>query len=227
MMKTNKEHNKGKFSAHMKVQYRSSDANAPSLSSTKEEISTVHKSTVTKLAEESNPVHSTTIDIMTETPKDSNSKTVKPDENNLKDSDKDHSTFSVVDNPQSIEGVAEIKSADGHSTNIATIPEIKAVIAEKGPSVDAKKEVSPIGVVATTSSLAAHTNITNFDVTIREPVSGNQSLGKRCHVVLSKLSVTAMMQGQGEDILGKESMLSIQIGDEKKSTRLLTGKTSY
>ena len=221
MMKNNKEHNKGMFSAHVKVQFRSSDTNAPSsLLSLKEGISSALKNT-DMISDESNPVdkiHSTTIDTTTETPKDTNSKTVKPDENILKDSDRDRDTHSVIDNPKSSEGAAMIKSTDTHSTNTATIPEIKAV-AEKEPNLDVKKEISPTKVDVTASSIpSTHSNTKNTNASIQEPVSRKQSLTKKCHVVLSKLSVTTMMQGQG-DILGDEIMLSIQVGDEIKSTR--------
>ena len=113
-----------------------------------------------------------------------------------------------------------IKSTDAHSTNTATIPEIKAV-AEKEPSLDAKKEIFPTKIDVTASSIAStnsNTKNSNSDVAIQEPVPGNQSLKNKCHVVLSKLSVTTMMQGQ-RDFLGDEVMLSIQIGDEKQLTR--------
>ena len=201
-MKNNKEHNKGRFSAHLRVQYRSSDSKPSLIPITEEGISLP----ITKSGknEEGSPADKTNLKTSSATAgtvMDSSVKSAKPDVNSLNDGGRERTTYSGAGDPTSSEVISETKT-----------------VIVKEPTADVKeKKISP--TEADITSTHAKNNATkNTESTIKETASDNQSLKKGFYVVLTKLSVTAMMPGQ-RDILRDGNMLSIQIGDEKKSIR--------
>lgn len=202
-MKNNKEHNKGRFSAHLRVQYRSSDSKPSLIPITEEGISLP----ITKSGknDEGSPADKTNLKTSSATAgtvMDSSVKSAKPDVNSLNDGGRERTTYSGAGDPTSSEVISETKT-----------------VIVKEPTADVKEKKSP--TEADVTSTHAKNNATkNTESTIKETASDNQSLKKGFYVVLSKLSVTAMMPGQ-RDILRDGNMLSIQIGDEKKSIRFI------